>query len=391
MESLQLIPIDTNNQQLTKIKNLQATTLHRLLGYIPNSIHFKHNKLHTLPYDIVLIDECSMIDISLFAKLMDALQPHTKLILLGDKNQLASIEAGSIFGDICNAKNGINQFTEFQKTQINKYIQSTAINNDGISKSPSIVEDSIVELTKSYRFKDDDIIGLISKAIINNQQETLNNILSNTHSTSFVLDEMYSDNIIEAFVNQLKQYIHEKDTANALKIFNEYKILCATRIGNYGTETINLKIEAYLAQLGLIDRSNILYENKPIMITENHYDLGLFNGDIGIIRKNDEGVLKAWFWNIQTMQIEQHTPSILPKFETVFAMTIHKSQGSEFKHILIVLPDNNSQVLNRELLYTAVTRAKESIMTQAKKENILEICQIAVSRSSGLTQRLQNI
>ncbi len=372
---------------------LNPNTIHRLLKYIPNSVYFRHNSTNPLPYDVVIVDEASMIDVALFAKLLDAVGPHTRLILLGDKNQLASVEAGSMFGDLCNAVEGTNLFTNTTADFINQFIltKECVIGDEFIQTIDHPLAGHIIELQKSHRFKSTGGIGKFSKAIIYNEQDVLNAFIHYNTEAAVEIDTNTKQQLFESFVDGYKEYLQEKDCKLALQKFNDLRVLCATREGPQGLYATNRAIEQYLQKHYGLDLRQDFYENRPIIVTKNYPELKLFNGDIGIIRTDDNGNMRAWFED-SDKNIRSILPGYIDSAETVFAMTIHKSQGSEYKQVLVLLPQNTgNQLLTRELLYTAVTRAREKVLVQASEVVLLQTAEATVKRASGIINRFDEI
>ncbi|MCW3109774.1 MAG: exodeoxyribonuclease alpha subunit, partial [Segetibacter sp.] len=195
--------------------------------------------------------------------------------------------------------------------------------------------------------------------------------------------------LFEQFVEGYAEYIKEPDIKKALQKLNQLRVLCAVREGEQGLYSLNTAIENYLRKKKLITKKSEYYENRPIIVTKNYYSLGLFNGDVGIIRPDENGVLKAWFEDSNN-ELKSVFPGYVAESETVFAMTIHKSQGSEYDKVLVILPDNsNIQILTRELLYTAVTRAKSKVIVQASEAVILHTAEGVVERASGIMERFE--
>ena len=373
----------------SKIEALEPSTIHRLLTTIKNSPYFRHNGENSLNYDVVIVDESSMIDAALFAKLLDATGIGTKLILLGDKDQLASVEAGSLFGDLCRAQDKLNFFSKARAGLINSFITDPArqINSHFIDDSSAHpLFEHVIELKRSHRFSDDKGIGKFSKAIIQNNEPAIKDFLSNKDE-QVLIDTTYSEKIFDDFISGYRAFVKEKDTAIALKKINKLRVLCAVREGEHGLYATNRKIEKYLQQQKLIRFTGDFYENRPIMVTSNNYDLQLFNGDIGIIRADENGVLKAWF-EAPSGEIRAVLPGYISHAETVYAMTIHKSQGSEFDEVLVSLPKGEDiAILTRELLYTAITRAKQKLIVQGSEPVVLKISNAIVDRGSGIVDR----
>ena len=380
----------TNSNSENHFDNLVPSTIHRLLGFKKNSIYFKHNSENLLPFDLIIIDESSMIDIALFSKLVSAIPTNTKIIFLGDKDQLASVEAGSLFGDLCMAQNELNQFSSERIEFFNQFIDSenAKIPNENAMESDHLLFEHVIELKFSHRFSDDEGIGKFSKAILRNEKEKISDFFDNENKL-VQIDSQYSEKLFHDFVLGFKEYIEEKDIIKAFEKLNKFRILCAIREGEEGVYAINDKAQKVLHALNLLHIDSLFYENRPIIVNNNNYELGLFNGDIGIVRKDENGITKVWFLD------EKGNPfSILPAFiesaETVFTMTIHKSQGSEFENVMVILPNIiDIPLLTRELLYTAVTRAKEKVIIQSTEEGILNCADKRVQRGSGIIDRFK--
>jgi exodeoxyribonuclease V alpha subunit len=340
------------------ITGLRASTIHILLGTIPNSSFFRYNEENKLPFDIVIIDECSMVDVALMAKLLSAIHEKTQLYLLGDRDQLASVEAGSIFGDLCRAETSV------------------------------YIKNRIKRLSKSYRFSKDQGIWKISQEIISGkivEPEAWRN------DEQVSIDTGYSEALFARYADYYIAFINEEDTAAALKELEKVRFLCATREDDHSVREYNEKISKHLAgKIGnreLFNPGKGIYHNQPIIVTKNDYNLSVSNGDVGIIRKTGDRYYA--FFPDPEGGCKKIPASYLNNFDTVFAMTIHKSQGSEFDHVAVILPEKRAKkLLTRELLYTAVTRAKNTVLVQGTKEAIEECTMKEVKRASGITERL---
>ncbi len=387
-ESLKSAKLEVSEHIKNKFQEIQPSTLHRLLGYIPDSPYFKHNAENPLNYDVIIVDESSMIDVALFAKLLDAVGKETRVILLGDKNQLASVEAGSLFGDLCMAQQQLNVFTAERLALINSFIDDASSQiNTAPSASPHPLFQHIVELQYSHRFNSDEGIGKFSKAVINNDIAKITSFIEVNNDEQVQIDTDYTSAIFKKFVSNYQDYIQEPDIKTALKKLNHLRVLCAIREGEHGLYTTNKKIEQYLVEKNLLVLDKEFYQNRPIIMNSNNYDLGLFNGDVGIIRKDDNNDYKAYFEDSEG-NLKTVLPGLLAKVETVFAMTIHKSQGSEFEQILMILPPAEGiTILTRELLYTGITRAKKKVILQASSQAILDASAAQVKRASGINNR----
>lgn len=386
-ESLKAAAANGHEQFIEKFNELQPFTLHRLLESRRHSIYFRRNEENPLNYDVVVIDEASMIDAALFAKLLMAIGPHTKLILLGDRNQLSSVEAGSIFGDLCLAQNELNLLSEKRINLLHKIFPSIPLPSAGnadVSGHPLF--ERVIELKKSYRFSDDQGIGKLSRVIIQNDTDSIETFFRNEEK-EIIIDPQYSSSLFNEYISGFKEYILEKDVAKALSKLNLLKVLVAIREGKQGLVEINLQIEKYLAKRRWITTDTEFYENRPVMVTTNNFEIQLFNGDVGIIRMDENGQKMVWF-EIKG-ELRKFPPATISGLVTVYAMTVHKSQGSEFNSVLIILPQQQEiKILTRELLYTAVSRAKKKVVIQGSHESILQIMEAKVKRGSGIQDRL---
>ncbi|RYD52326.1 MAG: exodeoxyribonuclease V subunit alpha [Sphingobacteriales bacterium] len=379
--------LDTTRELFAR---LTPSTIHRLLGAKRHSPYFQHQASQPLPYDVVIADESSMIDVALFAKLLQAIGPGTRLILLGDKDQLASVEAGSIFGDLCSALPEGNRFSADRCAFINSFIQTphqqlpeSAIG--GTATHP--LYQHVVGLQVSHRFRDDAGIGRFSKALIRNDAATLQAFCTDIADPQVIIDSDSGKEVFETFVSGYEAFIKEPDVSKALQLLGRQRVLVATREGTRGLAEANVAIEQYLRRKGLLQPVFGAYENRPIILTRNYPEHGLFNGDTGIIRRDAGGVLRAWFEDASG-EVRAVLPGYLQEAETAFAMTIHKSQGSEFEHVLVLLPDTEDMaLLTRELLYTAVTRARNKVYVQGVPDVILAAAARQVARASGIHER----
>jgi exodeoxyribonuclease V alpha subunit len=382
-ESLRANPaIPENLKEL--VSTLKASTIHRLLGTINLEPNFKHHSENHLDADVVIIDEASMIDVALFAKLLDAIAPTTRLILLGDQNQLASVEAGSLFGDLCSSVLAQNTFSNNSISILNHLTGLALEAHMHVSDSPALLQDHLVSLQFSYRFKDDKLIGRLSKAVITQDIDLVEAVLTESeNSTELNFDASYDDEVFKEFVNGYRAYIREEDLKIALEKLNSLRVLAAVRMGKQGVYELNKKIESYLFSQKLILPNSEFYQNRPVIVTKNYYDLKLFNGDVGIVRDD-----KVWFPD-GPLRVRGISPGLIAEVETVFAMTIHKSQGSEFDKVMMVLPKSEEvAILTRELLYTGITRAKNELLIQSSKEVFQAGLSRQVRRSSGVKERL---
>lgn len=388
-ESLRNTKLAPDSKLAEKFQALEPSTIHRLLKWQSGTPYFRYNRDNPLHVDVVIVDECSMIDIALFAKLLEAIGPDTRLILLGDKDQLASVEAGSLFGDLCKSFSGLNLFTKDRLSFINGFIpvvKRQIASTRGSNGDPHPLFEHLVELRHSHRFTGFFGIGRFSKAIIAGDP-----VILQEHNEQVTIDGDYSSELFSTFITGYTAFIEEKDIRAALRQMNNLRVLCAVREGPQGLDAVNRTIERLLHDRKKIIVNNEFYENRPIILTRNYYEHGLFNGDAGIIRPNEKGVLMAWFED-SAGELKAVLPGYLQEAETVFAMTIHKSQGSEFDEVMVVLPNTaQANILTRELLYTAVTRAKKRVYIQGAMEVILAAASRHVQKASGIASRFQEL
>ncbi|MDG3087356.1 exodeoxyribonuclease V subunit alpha [Vibrio hannami] len=376
----------------------EGSTVHRLLGAIPGRAEFRHNASNPLHLDLLIVDEASMVDLPMMYKLIDALPSHARLILLGDKDQLASVEAGAVLGDICS-------FTEqgYSRNQGLLLSQLTGHQNFKISEQgTSTLSDSLCMLRKSYRFDARSGIGQLARVTNEGVVSELAGVLTRFDDIAlYPLDDAYYQHMIDSVAGRYSGYLNlisEAETStgdkqivlikDSLKCFSQTRLLCAVRDGEYGISGLNSKIEKTLAKKGSISPGDDLwYSGRPVMVTKNDYSQGLYNGDIGICCINNELKLKVYF-ELPDGTIKSILPSRVPEHETAFAMTIHKSQGSEFSAPVMVLPPQFSPVLTKELIYTGITRAKESLSIYAAQEVLAKGIRTKTERNSGLKHKL---
>lgn len=374
----------------------EASTIHRLLGAISNSPYFRHNAQNRLPLDVVVVDEASMVDLALMSKLFQALQPEAKLILLGDKDQLASVEAGAVLGDICDTGHQHGFSVPFSNA-LKKIIRHTMPLTPDEKGEPGI-GDCIVTLRKSYRFPRESGIATVSRAVNRGEGDFAGELLKSGKYEDLqwrdlppfrTLPKAIRDRVIHGFGASLKA----REPQEIFRLFDRFRILCALREGPYGVRAINGMVEQILREKGLITADGGWYRGRPILINRNDYDLGLFNGDVGVILQDPDAgpgsgnALRAFFRTPEGNLRKIH-PLRLPEHETVYAMTVHKSQGSEFDRVLLILSDRDSPVLARELIYTGITRAREKVEIWGDEAVFKQAVTRRTERMSGLRDAL---
>ncbi|MBY6222066.1 exodeoxyribonuclease V subunit alpha [Marinobacter nauticus] len=425
----------------------KVTTLHRLLGSRPDTRQFRHHRDNPLLVDILVIDEASMVDVDLMASVFDALPASAQLILLGDKDQLASVDAGAVLGELC--QRALDAHYTPDTARWLAAITSAQVPDSLVDNSGQALDQAVAMLRKSYRFGQDSGIRQLAEAV--NTSELTSQVLGQIRDAGFddviwlngqtpkpdpdQTFELICHHAItgspEAFRNagqgrvvngqalptpvgyrHYLEVIHSCDltadspreawdahAAEVLGAFNDFQVLCALRKGPWGVEGLNQRIAQKLLAEKLIDKTDGWYAGRPVLVTGNDYNLGLMNGDIGLTfsvpwDKTETGEPKATLRvafpsGDSTSGIRWISPSRLQQLETVYAMTVHKSQGSEFNHTCLVLPDRLSPVLTKELVYTGITRAKNwfSLITgdaQVFKDSVSQ----QVVRASGLALRL---
>lgn len=365
-----------------------ASTLHRLLGAQPGSQRLRHHAGNPLHLDVLVVDEASMIDLPMMSRLIDALPPHGRVIFLGDRDQLASVEAGAVLGDICAYVNA--GFTAERARQLSR-LTGCAI-PAGAGTQAASLRDSLCLLQKSYRFGSDSGIGKLAAAINCGDRSAIQAVFqqgfSDIEKRTLQSSDDYAGMLDEALAGygRYLRLLHEKATPEAiLQAFNEYQLLCALREGPFGVGGLNDRIEQAMVQQRKIHRHphSRWYEGRPVMIARNDSALGLFNGDIGIALDRGQG-LRVWF-AMPDGAIKSVQPSRLPEHDTTWAMTVHKSQGSEFDHAALILPSQRSPVVTRELVYTAVTRARRRLSLYADERILAGAIVTRTERRSGLS------
>ena len=376
----------------------EAFTIHRMLRTQRGSSHFRFNRNNPLPADAVVIDEASMVDLALMSKLVQALPRNARIVLIGDKDQLASVEAGAVLGDICDRSNA-HGFSPSYCKQIQKMTAENVSTSLDHCKGEPGLQDCIVNLTGSYRFGERSDIGELSTAVNQGDFKKALDLLKNQNRRSISLKSFQSTRAFYRLMNDevtngYVEYLKTDNPKQALKLFDQFRLLCALRIGPFGVQAVNRLAEKILVQNDLIQRNPVFdnpwYKGRPVLITSNDYNLGLFNGDIGITlpapgSARDELYV---FFADAAGQPRRFAPFILPEHETAYAMTVHKSQGSEFENVLLIMPDRDSPVMTRELVYTAITRVRKSITVLGNETIIKSAISRKIERKSGLRDAL---
>lgn len=369
-----------------------VSTIHRLLGFRPGSVRFRYSDRNLLAFDTVIIDEASMVALPLMAKLAVALKPDSRLILLGDRDQLASVEAGAVLGDMCGA--GRREMFSAEFSELFASVTGVEMPVETRPETVPPLTDSLVVLKKNYRFREDSAIGVLA-ALINNGQgtEALTLIRSRDNDDMVWRDAPAPEGLKKALsgiiIEAYEPYLAADDPKEAMQRFDTFRVLCAMRQGGFGVSGINALVEEILGAKGLIDRRNRWYRGRPIIITANNYNLKLFNGDIGIALPDPEANSKMMvYFSTSDGGIRKISPLRLPAHETVYAMTVHKSQGSEFDRLLMLLPTHDTELVTRELIYTGITRARQGVEIWGREELFVTAVARKINRKSGLREML---
>jgi exodeoxyribonuclease V alpha subunit len=343
-----------------------ASTLHRLLGHRPGN---GQDGTQRLPFDVVVVDETSMVSLSMMARLLTAVRPQARLVLVGDPDQLASVEAGAVLGDLARADGRTEPALD------------AALSELGL---PGGVRNGVVTLDHVWRFGG--AIAELARAVQAGSADTAVALLEGGHhDLEFTgpgeLDGVRRD--VVAAGRALATAARAGDSAAALAALAEHRVLCAHRRGPYGVVRWTTDIERWLPDPAAGGAQ--WYPGRPVLVTANDYDTGLFNGDIGVVVSRPEGIRVAF---ARGGPPTLYPPSRLSEVATVHAMTVHRGQGSQFRRVTVVLPPAESPLLTRELLYTAVTRAREHVRVVGSAAAVRAAVERPVSRASGLRHRL---
>ncbi len=388
--------LDAESQQ--RLRALKGTTLHRLLGFNPgNRTRFRHGASDPLRHDVVVVDETSMVSLSLMARLLEAVRPDARLVLVGDPEQLASVEAGAVLGDIVGPASRRLCLGEAARSRL---AALTGHDPAGPAGSfPAAIADGVVALRHVRRHKG--AIARLARAIEHGDadgavavlRDGTSNVDSNVEwipSDPHGPDATQLDAVRAVAVESGRDAIEAAragDAASALGALGRFRLLCAHRRGPEGVETWTTQIERWLqAEVGDFSARDDWYVGQPLIVTENDYALQLFNGDIGVVVKGRDRPMEAAFE--RGGEVVPVSTTRLAAVDTVYAMTVHKSQGSQFRVVAFLLPGADSRILTRELLYTAVTRAQERLIVVGPEEAVRAAVERPIARASGLRRIL---
>lgn len=390
-----------------------GTTLHRLLGTIPDSPRFRHDRDNPLPFDVVVVDEASMIDLPLMAKLVDAIANGTRLVLLGDPDQLPSVEAGDVLAAILGAAGDGDTLAQDDAEALRPLLggfpdphpreggdPASSPGRDDMSRDPGFREDDRatfpgvrVHLQRGWRQSEALQLAPLADAVREGNADAAlallrGHTLSNVHFHEHLIDPLDAQR--DALLTHWRSLAHATSPADALAQSTRLRLLTAVREGPQGARTLNARIERLLVDTGAGSTRGGPghFHGQLLIVTENSYRHRLFNGDIGICLRDDAGALVAWFPGEDPSQPRAFHPAALPAHESAFAMTVHKAQGSEFDTVWLLLPVRDNRVLSRELVYTGITRARRELHVAGSDAVIRDALARHASRWSGLGWRL---
>ena len=372
-----------------------AMTLHRLLGRRPGSYsRFRHDRANKLPHDVVIVDESSMVSLSLMTRLVEAIRPTARLVLVGDPGQLTSIEAGAVLADVVGPAVGGPRFTASTRERLERISGAPVPFDPPPDAAP--LADSIVVLDRVHRYGTG--IAAVADAIRDGDGDRAVAALS--HGGDDVIwipvDAGETEGVAALDVVRTEavsagraafEAARDGNARDALSALTTFRILCAHRRGTHGVAAWLSRVEGWLTQeVEGFAADTAWYPGRPLLVTANDYVLRLYNGDTGVVVTTDEGHPTAAF--ARGDEITTFRPGRLTGVDTVYAMTIHKSQGSQFRTAAVVLPESSSQILTRELLYTAVTRAEARLIVVGTEETVRAAVERPVARASGLVSKL---
>jgi exodeoxyribonuclease V alpha subunit len=346
---------------LRALMDLEARTLHRLLSYNGETDTFRRSAENPLPFDLVIVDEASMVDVLMLDSVLAALRPGARLMLVGDHHQLSSVEAGDVLGVLCRAAES--------------------------APAASPLHRAVTRLTQSFRFADGPGIGTLAAAILAGDVHEAWRIGHDpaVESVTIVPPALATETLLASVTTQLERCRAATSVEAMLGALESFRLLAPEREGRRGVRGLNRAVERWLARHG-VSVQDPWYHGRPVLITANDYSTRVFNGDIGVAWRS-EGRTSVHFRSLDG-STRAIAPGRLPAVETAWAMTVHKSQGSEFDHVTVVLPNEESRVMSRELLYTAVTRARQGVTIIGTEAALRSAISQRTERTSGLGQRL---
>jgi exodeoxyribonuclease V alpha subunit len=362
----------------------QAMTLHRLLGLGAGRAP-RYHAANPLPLDVLVVDEASMIDLALASKLVRALPAHARLILLGDPEQLASVEAGAVLASIAGTEAA---YSPQMAARLARLTGQTV----PIGGPVSALSDSIVRLGRSYRFAASSAIGRLAQAVRTGDAEDAVATLDAGGDAAWLNPDAKAleDAAFAGYAGYFAAIDGGAEPARCFTELGRFRVLAAVREGPLGVHALNRAVERRRASRDAAVPHQRWYPGRPVMVTRNDYAMRLANGDVGVVVRDASmsgGVAVAF--EAPDGGIRRFSPARMPECETVYALTVHKSQGSEFDDVLIVLPRTETAVLSRELVYTGITRARRRVTMLAQPEVLKAAIGVRVRRDSALAERIR--
>ena len=394
-----------------RLEVVKAGTIHRMLGWTPvppeRGGPFRHGAESPLDADVIVVDEASMVDLGLLWRLFDAIRPEAQVVLMGDRDQLASIEAGGVLGDLCGDASHADpgRMSASRRTVLEQRTGMSSLSSLG-SGSPGPLADHVITLRHSHRFDPAGVLGRLALCVRGGDDEGVIESLRGSDPALIRWSDARSTDAARAVILQeavahyepYLELLHEnpRGSLEVLRRLNRFRILCAHRSGVLGESNLNQGVAGRLVARGRIAASRGLHPGSPIMVTRNSYHQQLFNGDVGVLVQGDESEAGGVFGLFEDSSAEaggyRRVPAaLIPAPQACYAITIHKSQGSEFHRVLVVLPERPSPILTRELLYTAVTRVSDEVdaATGARSPGTLHLVGSEAVIRAAVAQRIR--
>jgi len=339
---------------------LRASTIHRLLGYRGSNVRFRHDAHHRLPHDVVVVDETSMVSLTHMARLLEAVKPDARLVLVGDAGQLASVEAGVVLADL------VKGLEQHPASPVSTLLQSHRF-GDEIGGFAALVREGATDDALDFLRTSSDAIHLVSP------------------DDAAALTELRAR--LRGAGRALRIAGEEHDALRAIAVLDDHRLLCAHREGRYGVQGWNREVERMVAEATGVTHYDLWYPGRPVLVTANDSELGVFNGDVGVtLRRPDGSLVVALSRGTDAPRLL--APTRLPDVETMHAMTVHKSQGSQAREVTVIMPPAESRLLTRELFYTAITRAETRVRIVGSEQAVRDAIDRPAQRASGLAERL---
>lgn len=352
---------DLPAEDRARLGDLRASTVHRLLGWRGSNVRFRHDARHRLPHDVVVVDETSMVSLTHMARLLEAVRPDARLVLVGDADQLASVEAGAVLADLV----------------------------DGLAQHPA---QPVSRLSTSHRFGEE--IGSLAELVRSGDAEGAVELLRAGGETIELVDpeDQAAIEVLRVRLRDaglaLRRAGESFDAAAAIATLDDHRLLCAHREGRFGVQGWNREVERMVSDATGVTHYETWYPGRPVLVTANDRELDVYNGDVGVTLRRPDGALVVALAR-GTHEPRLLAPTRLPDADTMHAMTVHKSQGSQAREVTVIMPPPESRLLTRELFYTAITRAQDRVRIVGTEQAVRDAIGRQVQRASGLADRLR--